>query len=299
MQGNTRLLQYSRRSFLHRSTLVLGATPMVTALMSHMTTSIAPLKFGLITDLHYADKQNAGTRFYRESLDKLAEAALQFQKDQIEFVVELGDFIDAADSVQIEKQYLKAVNRRFADICDERYYVLGNHCVDTLNKQEFLEEVEQEKSYFSFEHAGIHFVVLDSCFRSDGKPYQRKNFQWTDANIPEDELEWLEGDLKGVSGPVVVFAHQRLDVDNSYGVRNNALVRKVLETNGNVLAVFQGHSHKNELREIGGIRYCTMVAMVEGTGAENNGYSTIEILPEGSILVHGFRKQESRQWENK
>lgn len=299
MQGNSRLLQYSRRSFLHRSTLVLGATPMAAALMSHMTTRIAPLKFGLITDLHYADKRNAGTRFYRESLDKLAEAALQFQKDQIEFVVELGDFIDAADSVQIEKQYLKAVNRRFADICDERYYVLGNHCVDTLNKQEFLEEVEQEKSYFSFEHAGIHFVVLDSCFRGDGEPYQRKNFEWTDANIPEDELEWLQGDLKGANGPVVVFAHQRLDVDNSYGVRNNALVRKVLETNGNVLAVFQGHSHKNELREIGGIRYCTMVAMVEGTGAENNGYSTIEILPEGSILVHGFRKQESRQWEKK
>jgi len=109
----------------------------------------------------------------------------------------------------------------------------------------------------------------------------------------------LEGDLKGVSGPVVVFAHQRLDVDNSYGVRNNASVRKVLESNGNVLAVFQGHSHKNELNEIAGIRYCTMVAMVEGTGAENNGYSTIEILPEGSILVHGFRKQESRQWEKK
>ena len=62
---------------------------------------------------------------------------------------------------------------------------------------------------------------------------------------------------------------------------------------------FKAIATKNELNEIAGIRYCTMVAMVEGTGAENNGYSTIEILPEGSILVHGFRKQESRQWEKK
>lgn len=297
MKKSTSLLQWNRRSFLHRGTLVLGATPMMTAHMFSKKVPRKPVRFGLITDLHYADKVNAGTRFYRETLDKLAEAAVQFEKDEIEFLVELGDFIDAADSVQLEKKYLKTVNRPFKQICEDRYYVLGNHCVDTLNKQEFLDEVEQANSYFSFDRGGIHFIVLDSCFRSDGTPYQRKNFQWTDANIPEDELAWLQSDLKGTDKPVVVFAHQRLDVDNSYGVRNNAAVRKVLESTGNVLVVFQGHSHKNELNQISGIRYCTMVAMVEGSGLDNNGYSTIEIQSEGTVLIHGFRKQESRQWE--
>lgn len=297
MKKSTSLLQWNRRSFLHRGTLVLGATPMMTAHMFSKKVPRKPVRFGLITDLHYADKVNAGTRFYRETLDKLAEAAVQFEKDEIEFLVELGDFIDAADSVQLEKKYLKTVNRPFKQICEDRYYVLGNHCVDTLNKQEFLDEVEQANSYFSFDRGGIHFIVLDSCFRSDGTPYQRKNFQWTDANIPEDELAWLQSDLKGTDKPVVVFAHQRLDVDDSYGVRNNAAVRKVLESTGNVLVVFQGHSHKNELNQISGIRYCTMVAMVEGSGLDNNGYSTIEIQSEGTVLIHGFRKQKSRQWE--
>jgi hypothetical protein len=56
--------------------------------------------------------------------------------------------------------------------------------VDTLHKDEFLGTVEQEKSYYSFDRGGFHFVVLDSCFRSDGQPHGRKNFQGTDANIP-------------------------------------------------------------------------------------------------------------------
>lgn len=296
MNGMDNHFRLSRRNFLHRGALVLGAMPMIRAKMPQIAGQDKPVRFGLVTDLHYADKANAGTRCYRETLDKLAEAALQFQKDEIEFLVELGDFIDAANSVSLEKQYLKTVNQPFKQICDERFYVLGNHCVDTLNKQEFLGEVGQAKSYFSFDRSGIHFVVLDSCFRSDGKPYERKNFEWTDANIPEDELEWLRDDLKATDSPVVVFAHQRLDVDGSYGVRNNIAVREVLESNGNVVAVFQGHSHKNELKEISGIRYCTMVAMVEGSGLDHNGYSTIEILPEGSIVIHGFRKQESRRW---
>ena len=56
-------------------------------------------------------------------------------------------------------------------------------------------------------------------------------------------------------------------------------------------------SNKNELKQISGIRYCTMVAMVEGAGLDNNGYSTIEIQSEGTVLIHGFRKQQTREWE--
>lgn len=65
------------------------------------------VRFGLVTDLHYADKKPAGSRHYRETLVKLEEAAKQFQKDQPDHVVELGDFIDAADSIKVEKGYLR------------------------------------------------------------------------------------------------------------------------------------------------------------------------------------------------
>jgi len=137
--------------------------------------------------------------------------------------------------------------------------------------------------------------VLYSCFRSDGQPYGRRNFQWTDANIPAAELEWLEADLRATDKPAVIFAHQRLDVDGNHGVRNNAAVRNVLESSRKVLAVFQGHSHANDLEEIGGIHYCTLAAMVEGSGAENNGYALLEIAPAGTLELTGFRRQKSQR----
>lgn len=254
------------------------------------------LKVGLVTDLHYAEKAPAGTRHYRETLVKLEEAAKQFAVHTPTFVVELGDLIDAADSVDVEQSYLKTINREFSTICKDRHYVLGNHCVDTLKKEEFLAGVEQEKSYYSFDREGFHFIVLDSCFRSDNEPYGRKNFNWSDANISAAELEWLKGDLKANDKPVIVFAHQRLDVSNSHGVKNNANVREILESSGRVLAVFQGHSHQNDLKEIGGIHYCTLVAMVEGSGEDNNGYSIMELEANGTIHLTGFRKQNSYNW---
>ncbi len=258
---------------------------------------LADVRVGLVTDLHYADKLPAGTRHYRETLNKLNEAAAQFEQDQPAFLVELGDLIDAADSVDTEQRYLKTVNREFSAICKNRHYVLGNHCVDTLTKEEFLGTVEQQKSYYSFDIEAVHFVVLDACFRSDGVPYQRKNFKWTDGNIPPAELEWLAADLQATDKPVVVFAHQRLDVSNSHGVKNNAEVRRILEASGKVLAVFQGHSHQNDLKDIGGIHYCTLVAMVEGSGTDSNGYSLLNIQPDGTLRLTGFRKQNNYTWD--
>ncbi|HEX7379354.1 MAG TPA: alkaline phosphatase, partial [Pirellulales bacterium] len=167
----------------------------------------------------------------------------------------------------------------------------------TLMKEEFLAGVEQEKSYYSFDRGEVHFVLLDSCFRGDGRPYGRKNSHWTDANLPAAELEWLAADLRASDKLAIVFAHQRLDVSDNHGVKNSPAVRKILEESGRVLAVFQGHSHRNDLKEIGGIHYCTLVAMVEGTSAENNGYSLLEIAPGGGIRLTGFRRQQSRRWD--
>lgn len=290
--------QASRRAFLRNGTLILSVGAVNSSLLWG-NEGEQPVSFGVITDLHYADKPPAGSRHYRETPDKLAKAAEQFTHAKLDFVVELGDFIDAADSVKTELGYLKRINRDFAAISKHRHYVLGNHCVDMLKKEEFLGGVEKEKSYYSFDSGGVHFVVLDSCFRSDGESYGRKNFQWTDPNIPAAELDWLAEDLKGTSSPTIVFAHQRLDVANHYGVKNAAAVRKVFEESGKVLAVFQGHSHKNDHKDIGGIHYCTMVAMVEGAGVDSNGFSTLKVGRNGTIEVSGFQKQSSYDWQPK
>ena len=283
-----------RREFLRTGQLLLAA-PALSAGVFQVDGMPTSVRVGLITDLHYADKDAAGSRFYRETLTKLDEAGLQFEKDRPDFLVELGDFIDAADSVDVELSYLTTINRKFAALANDRHYVLGNHCVDTLTKDEFLGAVEKTKSWYSFSHGPAIFVVLDSCFRSDGQPYGRKNSEWTDANVPAEQLEWLRAELAESSKPVIIFAHQRLDVSTAHGVRNAAAVREVLEASRKVACVFQGHSHQNDFKLINQIPYCTLVAMVEGSGAANSGYSMLHVSSDGSIKLQGFRNQASRE----
>ena len=43
--------------------------------------------------------------------------------------------------------------------------------------------------------------------------------------------------------------------------------------------------------------YCTLVAMVEGTGVENNGYSLMDVFEGGTIRLGGFRKQAKYEWK--
>ena len=289
-------IQIGRRAILKAGSLCLSAGVITPARTLFAQAPESVLRIGLITDLHHADKPPKGTRFYRESLGKLAEAAKQFTIDKINFVVELGDIIDAAESVEVELGYLSTVNRQYAAISEDRHYVIGNHCVDTLTKTELLSAVGQEKPYYSFDRNSYHFIVLDACFRADGEPYGRHNFVWNDTSIPQIELDWLQADLKLNDKPVIVFVHQRLDVSDNHSVKNDAEVRAMLESSGKVLAVFQGHSHNNDLSDIGGIHYCTMVAMVEGSGANNNGYSVMTITADNTILINGFRNQTDYRW---
>ncbi len=55
--------------------------------------------------------------------------------------------------------------------------------------------------------------------------------------------------------------------------------------------MFQGHSHKNEHKELGGVHYCTTAAMIEGSGEKNNAYALVDVYGDGTIRVDGFRKQ--------
>ncbi len=285
----------SRRGFLLQSALMMAPL----TLPSRMTAEDLPTplsRIGLITDLHFADKSPAGSRFYRESLLKLREAGALYRELGVSHVVELGDLVDAADSVAVEQSYLSTIHRELGKIPGHKHYVLGNHCVDTLTKEEFLTGVGASKSFESFDEAGFHFVILDACFRSDGQPYGRRNFDWTDPNIPDDQVHWLERDLASTRLPVVVFVHQRLDVGAPYGIKNAATVRAVLEKSGKVASVFQGHSHKNDHQVIQGISYVTLVAMVEGAGPTNSGYSVLNLHADGRVSLTGHRRQKSYQW---
>jgi predicted phosphodiesterase len=296
--SNLTATRLGRRAFLQGSTLTLLASGFnLTCAPSLAVDKENPqLRFGLLTDLHYADKPPNGTRHYRETPAKLAEAIEPLSKENLDFTVELGDLIDAADDVQIEKRWLATIHKQFAQMPGPQHFVLGNHCVDTLTKEEFLGGVRQKKSYFSFDAGEFHFVILDACFRSDGVPYGRNNSQWDDANIPAAGLDWLCSDLAETKHATIVFAHQRLDGNDRHCVKNAAQVRTVLEGSRRVLAVFQGHSHKNDYKHIAGIHYATLVAMVEGTGEANSGYAVAEVTGGGTITIRGFRRQVGYEW---
>lgn len=301
-QNSLRIESLGRRAFLKNGSLFLAglssSTTRLVSVCAEESSKRGAVRAGLVTDLHYADKPAIGSRHYRETIPKLKEVVTRFKSEQPDFVVFHGDLIDSADSLEKEKGHLKTVVKAISAMPFPKHYVLGNHCVHLLKKSEFLKGVKQKASFYSFDKNGFHFVVLDSCFKSDGTPYGRRNFKWTDANIPEHELQWLQTDLKQAVCPTIVFAHQPLDLKDtdSHAVKNSSAVRNILEHSGKVTAVFQGHSHRNKYSEIGGIHYCTMVAMVEGSGLQNNGYSTLNIFNDGSITLKGFRKQNDYRW---
>ena len=65
------------------------------------TAPSATIRFGIITDPHYADAPAHGTRFYRDSIPKLRDAVTAIAAEQPDFLMELGDIKDATDFFSI------------------------------------------------------------------------------------------------------------------------------------------------------------------------------------------------------
>jgi len=295
----------TRRVFLKASAATLAGlavAPLSCTLQIPPGRRRGTARFGIVTDSHYADSDTVGSRYYRHSLDKLTECVELMNAQKVDFLVELGDFKDQ-NNPPVEQStitYLRAVEKVFQKFNGPTYHVLGNHDMDSISKEQFLTNVENtgidpSKSYYSFDFNGVHFVVLDANYRADGTDYNHGNFDWTDTNIPPAELNWLRQELTAAHRPAIVFIHQLLDGTGPVYVKNVADIRQILEQSGKILAVFQGHHHEGSYSYIEGIHYYTLKAMVEGPGEENNSYAIIEILPDRSITVTGYRKAVSKQ----
>lgn len=286
----------TRRDFL-RATGVAAAALCGARATAASAQSGAIARIGLVTDPHFADIATHGSRHYRESLEKMHECVTLMNEKGVDFLVELGDFTNGAEKG--DTAHLAAIEAIFGGFEGPRYHVLGNHDLDSLSKEAFQAIVENTgiapgRTYYSFDHAGLHVVVLDANFNPDGSPYDTGNFHWADANIPEHELAWLDADLAANALPAVVCCHQLLDMDEGQvAVRNASAVREILERCGNVLAVFQGHHHAGQHNEVAGIHYYTLKAMVEGSGADNSAYAVAEVFADGGILVTGYRRADS------
>lgn len=285
----------SRRAFLRA-----GAAAVWGSLLSpaRAAPKKAPLvRFGLVTDVHYADAPARGSRCYRESLAKLRECVREINSRGADFLIELGDFKDQDEPPQEERtlRYLEAAEKVFSEFHGPRRHVPGNHDFDSLSPGQFFACVRDRGAkpdclYYAFDCRGVRCLVLDCNYTADGRHYDHGRFDWRDANLPDEELAWLESELRAGAGPAIVFTHQLLDGEGTVFVNNAAKVRAILERSGRVRAVFQGHHHPGRYSFLGGIHYYTLRAVVEGCGAENNAYAFAEAFEDGAIQVTGYRK---------
>ncbi len=263
------------------------------------------LRFGMLSDIHYADREPSGIRFYRQSISKMNDCIERLNREKLDFVIELGDFKDQ-DEVPSEPntlKYLSEIEAAFHKFNGSTYHVLGNHDVDGISKSQFLERVEnsgipKSESSYSFTRRGIQFLVLDANFTKEGKEYDHGNFSWDDSLIPESQLRWLKSELNSNQSPAIVFIHQMLDdsVNVKQAVQNATEVRQVLEQSGKVICVFQGHVHEERYNQINGIHYYSVNAMVDGDGAENSAWMIVDVHKNGDLSIEGFRRATNREF---
>ena len=265
------------------------------------------LRFGIITDAHYADRTPSGSRHYADSIAKVREAVAEFRRAKVDFIIELGDFKDTTSKSEVEPtlRFLDDVERALQSFGGRVYHVLGNHDMDCLSKEEFLSHTLNPRSvrgraHYSFSERGVRCIVLDANYNEDGSHYERGNFDWRKAIIPREQIEWLDAELAAHSSePTLIFLHQMLDsfsdVTKSVCVNNASDVVEVLERHKQVLAVFQGHHHPGHYSHRNGIHYLTLQGMIEDEYPQHNSYAIVELRPDGNIAVQGFKDCPSRE----
>jgi Icc protein len=123
----------------------------------------------------------------------------------------------------------------------ETHYVPGEHDVLDEDGKDFFARFTKgaAKGYYSFDQQGVHFIGLNNVqnFKPGGL-----------GNLGEEQLEWLEADLRSrsASQPIVVFAHIPLWTVYEpwgWGTDDGAQALSYLKRFGSV-TVLNGHIHQ-------------------------------------------------------
>jgi Icc protein len=180
------------------------------------------------------------------------------------------------------------------------YNTLGNHEVYGWHRREAGIEKQPEfgkamyeqrlgKRYYSFDHKGWHFIVLDAVYRSEEGHYIGK--------IDEEQISWIEQDLQktGKEMPIVVSVHIPFVTSQTQLTRGSleANPPDLIITNArevllhfreyNLKLVLQGHLHYLEDINVNNQVHFITAGAVCGLWWNNKPGSTPE---EGFLLVH-------------
>jgi hypothetical protein len=252
------------------------------------------VRFGFFTDLHYADKDPASNRFYRDAPAKLADAVSLFNSRGVSFVYNNGDLVDGSGSRTATLAALSTVMTTVNTATAPRYHNGGNHDYEQLDLADYAGGTGMDPTgYYFFDVNGIRFITLDACYSadSDSSHYDKSNFTYQDTYVPPTQRAWLTATLASAAGKVVIFCHQILHSQvGASMVKNSDAVRTILEASGKVIGVFAGHAHINDYVKKNGIPYWTMQAAAEGAHPLN-AYAVISVRPDFSIEIEGFSQQ--------
>jgi manganese-dependent ADP-ribose/CDP-alcohol diphosphatase len=265
--------------------------------------------FGILADVQYADQDNAGTRYYRLSPKKLAEAVDSFNQQKPAFVLSLGDYID--------KNFgsYDTLNPITARLTMHLYHTLGNHefAVNDNEKEKVLQKENLQKPYYSFEKNNWRFVIINGndvslqAYSKGSTGYKdaeallqklkadslRQAQTWNGA-VGKEQLAWLEKELAAAQKQkqkVVMACHFPLYPHGATELLWNAKeVRALIEQYSCVFAYFNGHVHKSQYFFEKGVHYISFRGMVE---LEDNAFSLVTAYT-NRLEIKGFGKEVNR-----
>jgi hypothetical protein len=237
------------------------------------------LKIGIVADVHIRDGNRAQLADWGTVIIWLEAFLNNMEQWKADFNIELGDFNDG-HNINPEKgdghedRLIKGKAVWETSMSNWRshkvpfYYVMGNHEVQNGRDNKVIAELKgMQGNYYSFEKKGVHFIVLDTNYEGLKSPQA--------FIIPEEQVEWLKKELASTDKTTIVFLHCPIDTYFGIGgtrpdtqklyntVENEEQIRKILEEDGDVILVLEGHSHNglgpipNEPKEsiTNGIRY--------------------------------------------
>jgi len=256
----------------------------VTAMIAGCAGTAKPVRFAVVADVQYADKDTAIGRYYRNGIDSLSRFVDAANDQRPDFAIQVGDIIDGGNHAATELDRVLAVYDRL--LC-ERYHVVGNHDFNGLAREAVLSKMKLDTAFYSFEVRGVRFIVLDMLelgvqggWAKESEAYRTSeamlnelaargegNAQPYNGGIGQAQLAWLDAELSAAhqkKQDVVVFGHlPLLPATDPHIAWNAAAIRDVLERYGCVRAYIGGHNHAGGYAREQGIHYLTLPAMVD------------------------------------
>ncbi|MDB5769587.1 MAG: hypothetical protein JWQ61_4401 [Collimonas fungivorans] len=174
-----------------------------------------------------------------------AVKAVNSLEQQPDFIVFTGDLTHTTDDPQERRKRLREFKEIVADLkVKDVRFMPGEHDASLDNGAAYQEFFG--KTHYSFEHKGVHFIVLDNVSDPAG-------------SIGEAQLAWLAAELQPLPADanIVVFTHRPLfDLypQWDWATRDGAKAVELLMPHANV-TVFYGHIHQEHHHMTGHIAH--------------------------------------------